>query len=700
LTLLAPIPALIAACVGVPVLLVLYFLKLRRTSVRVGSTMLWSRAARDLEVNIPWRWPRASWMLILQLLGLLCLCVALGRPALNMPGAGAGRMVILIDRSASMSAVDIPGDGGELRSRLDAAKSRALELIDSAWASDMDEVAVGSFAGSAGILTSWTHDRATLREQVEGVTPTDQPGSLRSAMDVLALLAPDATGEGGEGARVATAYVLSDGGFIGGEAPGVPGGVDLRFLRVGPGAGDAGVSNQGIVSVSTRRDADDPLSVRATARVVSNAPGEVVRTLRATIDGRDVGSVVVRVPGASERRTAESASASDSPTPAPPLGGGVSERAIAALGGGVSEVVVNLTVRDRGGGVLVLELGGGDALASDDRVQLVLDGAALPRVVLVGPGEDGSSADAFVRSFLLVASAEPLEVIGPGEMERRLGVRDGFAGVDLVVLDRVEPSRWPAVATLSLGAGGPGVVLKRGVDDRRTRVVSWRRELPVLRDVDLSAIELVGAGRLEAGDGATVLAEGVDGALMVALTTGAVRRVVSAVDLSRTGWGSDVGFVVFMSNALDWLTLKGQGRAGRWTTTSQVVRVLADAGTAQVGLRGPVDVPGAGTRWFAVPAVEVGGEGQPVVVPMGVPERVGVYEVVGARVGESPVCVNLLDAGESGLETRQTLTVGARGVGSARGEGRTPREVWPWFVLAAAVLLSAEWLVFAVRGRG
>jgi len=73
---------------------------------------------------------------------------------------------------------------------------------------------------------------------------------------------------------------------------------------------------------------------------------------------------------------------------------------------------------------------------------------------------------------------------------------------------------------------------------------------------------------------------------------------------------------------------------------------------------------------------------------------------VGARVGESPVCVNLLDAVESGLETRQTLTVGARGVGIARGEGSTPREVWPWFVLAAAVLLSAEWLVFAVRGRG
>lgn len=690
MTLLAPIPALIAACIGVPVLLVLYFLKLRRTSVRVGSTMLWSRAAQDLEVNIPWRWPRASWMLVLQLLGLLCLCVALGRPALNMPGAGAGRMVILIDRSASMSAVDIPGDGGELRSRLDAAKSRALELIDSAWASDMGELAVGSFAGSASILTSWTHDRATLREQVQGLTPTDQPGSLRSAMDVLALLAPDATGEGGEGARVATAYVLSDGGFIGGEVPGVPGGVDLRFLRVGPGAGDPGVSNQGIVSVSTRRDADDPLSVRATVRVVSNAPGEVVRTLRATIDGRDVGSVAVRVPGARGTdggvKVEESATASDKPT--------------AAVGGAVSEVVVNLTVRDRGGGVLVLELSGGDALASDDRVQLMLDGAALPRVVLVGPGEDGSSADAFVRSFLLVASAEPLEVIGPGEMERRLGVRDGFTGVDLVVLDRVEPSRWPAVATLSLGAGGPGVVLKGGVDDRRTRVVSWRRELPVLRDVDLSAIELVGAGRLEVGDGATVLAEGVDGALMVAFTTGAVRRVVSAVDLSRTGWGSDVGFVVFMSNALDWLTLKGQGRAGRWTTTNQVVRVLADAGTAQVGLRGPVGVPGVGTRWFAVPAVDVGGEGQPVVVPMGVPERVGVYEVVGARVGESPVCVNLLDAGESGLETRQTLTVGARGVGSVRGEGRTPREVWPWFVLAAAVLLSAEWLVFAMRGRG
>ena len=65
---------------------------------------------------------RRNLLLLLQLLLLLLLCTALARPiSFYHPGAG-GSTIILIDRSASMNAVEPTYDN---RTRLDEAKRRA-----------------------------------------------------------------------------------------------------------------------------------------------------------------------------------------------------------------------------------------------------------------------------------------------------------------------------------------------------------------------------------------------------------------------------------------------------------------------------------------------------------------------------------------------------------------------------------------------
>src|SRR5882672_5987020 len=100
-------PALAAAAVAVPALLILYFLKLRRREMPVSSTILWRKAIQDLQVNAPFQKLRRNLLLLLQLLMLLFLCLALSRPVSNYtPGAGK-TSVILIDRSASMAAKDV-----------------------------------------------------------------------------------------------------------------------------------------------------------------------------------------------------------------------------------------------------------------------------------------------------------------------------------------------------------------------------------------------------------------------------------------------------------------------------------------------------------------------------------------------------------------------------------------------------------------
>src|SRR2546421_5464149 len=114
-----PWPGILAAAIAVPALLILYFLKLRRREQLVSSTLLWKKAIQDLQVNAPFQKLRRNLLLILQLILLALLCLALSRPVSNYtPGAGK-TSIILIDRSASMNAVESNG-----KTRLDEAKKK------------------------------------------------------------------------------------------------------------------------------------------------------------------------------------------------------------------------------------------------------------------------------------------------------------------------------------------------------------------------------------------------------------------------------------------------------------------------------------------------------------------------------------------------------------------------------------------------
>src|SRR5262245_58059705 len=92
----------------VPFLVILlYFLKLKRQPLHVPSTFLWKKSIEDLHVNSLFQWLRDNVLLLVQLLILLLLIYSL--MAFQLHGkAGAGRHYILIvDNSASMSVKDV-----------------------------------------------------------------------------------------------------------------------------------------------------------------------------------------------------------------------------------------------------------------------------------------------------------------------------------------------------------------------------------------------------------------------------------------------------------------------------------------------------------------------------------------------------------------------------------------------------------------
>ena len=87
-----------------PLIISLYFLKLKRQPLEVPSTFLWSRTIEDLHVNSIWQRLRQSLLLFLQLLAVVLLILALLRPGWKGAKLLGDRFIFLIDNSASMAA--------------------------------------------------------------------------------------------------------------------------------------------------------------------------------------------------------------------------------------------------------------------------------------------------------------------------------------------------------------------------------------------------------------------------------------------------------------------------------------------------------------------------------------------------------------------------------------------------------------------
>ncbi|MEX0710537.1 MAG: BatA and WFA domain-containing protein, partial [Chloroflexota bacterium] len=116
-------PLALIGLISLPIIVAYYMLRLRRRDVTVGSTFLWQQLVRDIEANAPWQRLRFSWLLLLQLLIALVVVVAAARPFVTVTSDLAGNVVLIVDTSASMSAVEEDG------TRIDLARAAARRVI-------------------------------------------------------------------------------------------------------------------------------------------------------------------------------------------------------------------------------------------------------------------------------------------------------------------------------------------------------------------------------------------------------------------------------------------------------------------------------------------------------------------------------------------------------------------------------------------
>jgi len=147
----------ILAAAVIPPLVLLYFLKLRRKTLKITSTLLWSKSIEDMHANAPFQRLRRNLLLLLQLIVLLLLAFAVMQPRIQAGAVRGGKTVIMIDNSCSMTATD----GEQDATRLDEAKRRAREFIEKTYAGGWlskspGETMIVAYAGQAEIISRFT----------------------------------------------------------------------------------------------------------------------------------------------------------------------------------------------------------------------------------------------------------------------------------------------------------------------------------------------------------------------------------------------------------------------------------------------------------------------------------------------------------------------------------------------------------------
>ncbi|HXK41805.1 MAG TPA: VWA domain-containing protein [Anaerolineae bacterium] len=252
-------------------IIALYLLRLHRRETPVASVLLWQAAAVERRANRPWQKLRRHWLLALQLLILATLVVAAARPAVPAPSTPQGRLLILLDASASMQARREDGN-----TRFEAALAELRTLSEALDARSRVTLITASAAPQVALRDG---DAAALRRTLPALQPTDGGANWDAAASLALGLA---VGE------EVTTLVFTD-AALAEPLPPLPGRAQL--FTVGEAA-----PNVGLVDFSLRRSAE---TFTAFVRVLNAGPARQV-TLLLLAGGEVLARQVLELPAAGE----------------------------------------------------------------------------------------------------------------------------------------------------------------------------------------------------------------------------------------------------------------------------------------------------------------------------------------------------------------------------------------------------------------
>jgi hypothetical protein len=735
-------PWLVILLLGLPLLvLLLYFLRLKRKPLRVPSTFLWRKSIEDLHVNTLFQWLRQNVLLVLQILALLFLTYSVLGIRFHGGKNLARHYILLIDNSASMSAKDVTP------SRLDWSKQEALKEIDAAGDSDYGMVIV--FNSKATTLQTYTNNRGKLREVVRGIEPTQRSTRIEEALTLAESLAnpvrstedaasqPEDVGPGQERTFVqargiaATVHLFSDGRYarlteaalanLSARQTGSVsslGNLNLHYHCAGkqsPGDADnvavVGLSAARIPPPLGKKQVDpDMQKLRVLVRVLNfrKAPAQARLKLDLYIDGSlsrpdqrviDIkGRTVIKAEGDDEEKDdlGETFASFD----LPPLD--------------MRKNIVLHAALDKMK----------DDFPLDDQAWLAIGAARKAKVLVIGP--NNGILDAFFEQEATrrLAGVQRLAPEALATEEYRKHARSG--DVDLIVFDRCAPETeadMPLANTLFIDRPPPP--WQRGSKPMKNPLpVPNRQAHPLLRHIttlwDVRIAEAFAfnvRGNLEAkafeqtqlpdGDpnkrtlpsmtrvvetSSSSTEKGESPPLVFTLARGPYTDVVFAFALLgedgdlMCDWPLQPSFPLFFRNVLYTLGNVDDAVRAAGVAPGEPMVLRPEAGAARL----TITPPGGA-------AIELQKQPHRPDYVFADTDRVGVYgyQAAGDNVTRA-FAVNLLDAGESNIEPRPEIRIGSESI--VAGQDRSqPRELWKWILLVAVVLLVVEWGLYNRR---
>jgi len=638
-----------------PAVVLLYFLKLKRTPLEVPSTYLWHKSIEDLNVNSLWQRLRRNLLLLLQLLLIALAMLALLQPGWRSQILSGDRFIFLIDNSASMNATDVAP------SRLAEAKRQVLELIGEMDSADVAMVV--SFSDTARVEQTFTGNRRELRAAVEAIEPTERRTSLVEAIKVSSGLAnPGRSGEDITDERVAEAlpaklFIVSDGKF-----PDVDdlalGTLDAVYIPIG----QPDAANVAIVAFDTRRHSRQDDRLQAFAQMVNFGSEPVVVDAELFLDAQSEPFDVAR-------------------ETIPP-------------NGVWSEPFPMVGVES---GVLELRLSVDDALEVDNRAWTIINPPEPVPVLVVSPGNEPLQWALTTGPARRLASVqvEPPEFLATDTYRQQAAGR----AWSLLIYDRCGPETMPQANTLFIGSVPKHPGWSAGPRIEAPMIVDADPAHPLMQFVTVDQELIAAATPLSFPSGGSVLIDAGDQPLLAIAPREGFEDAVLGFELVgvrsdgqmglRTTWPRRLSFAVFLQNCIEYLG--GAGRAdsaNRYRPGESVTLENPDPEQSfQVrSPRGKVTNPRGGTqgRFQFRETTEV-----------------GEYKVESGGSTAGRFVVNLFDRAESDVATRAqgAIRIGYVEIPDDSGWEPTRTDLWKGLLLLGLAVLLLEWYTYTRRIR-
>jgi hypothetical protein len=562
------------------------------------------------------------------------------QPQIEGTAPSDGKHVLLIDRSGSMTSV-----GKDGATRLEEAKEKAIDYVDQLYggglfSSSGGETMIIAFSDYAEVITPFTDSKQQLISSIRSIAPThgkSQIGeSLQLARAYMTNIDPE--NEGVSSSDSAHLELFSDGLIVDINNQVLARGETLSYQMVGSSED----TNIGIATIDAKRPSESVEEVQVFISLVNTSDNSATVDIELSIDSIPVGVQEVIIP--------------------PQLDG---------LPGKASMVFVPFLMPKSG--VIQATILADDILEIDNRAALVVPPSKELRVILV---EDGAP---ILQSVLEGMPLQELKVVHETTLEKM--IQDGkTAEYDVVVTRDITLENMPRGNYFMFGSPPPVEALQSFVSGDAQVMLVADEEHPCMRFVRYEDIVVTEGYEVVFDGSVQVLLEGSNWPAVMNYRGSGTQLVYVSFDPMDSNWPYLRSFPFFVFNTVEYL-----GRSGSQFTSS--VKLVGDSISELVQLGDVVQI------------IDPEGVSHPVSVDSNGVAVWGPVRLAGVHtmeIGDSKEVAYAINASslESEVASVETVTFGTKKVQSAKSDGASYIQLWPWALGAVLAVLLAEWWVY------